>query len=123
MLIINVGGAFTNDRKINGRWNESEKIYTYMELFAIRQAVFRFLPLIPVTKHLRIMTDNSTSVSCINEQGVTHLPMCNNLTIKIWEICIKHFSYLSAGKPDIDFLATRLNKELERYESSLETGP
>ena len=69
-------GASTNDQTINGRWNESEKLLhvNELELLAIKHAVSSFLPLFPNMKHLRIMTDNSTSVSYINSKGVhTHL--------------------------------------------------
>ena len=87
-------GASANDQTINGRWNESEKLLhiNELELLAIKHAVSSFLPLFPITKQLRIMTDNSTSVSYINKQGGTHSPMCNKLTIEVWEICIQHVS-------------------------------
>ena len=64
-------GASTNDQTINGRWNESEKLLhvNELELLAIKHALSSFLPLFPNMKHLRIMTDNSTSVSYINKQG------------------------------------------------------
>ena len=92
-------GASTNDQTINGRWNESEKLLhiNELELLAIKHAVSSFLPLFPNMKHLRIMTDNSTSVSYINKQGGTHSPMWNKLTIEVWEICIQHLPHLSAA--------------------------
>ena len=82
--------ASTNDQTINGRWNESEKLLhiNELELLAIKHAFSSFLTLFPNTKHLRVMTDNSTSVSYINKQEGTHSPMCNKLTIEVWEICI-----------------------------------
>ena len=92
-------GGSTNDQTINGRSNESEKLLhlNKIELLAIKHVVYSFLPLFPNTKHFRIMTDNSTSVSYINKQGSTHSPMCNKLTIKVSEICIQHLSHLSAA--------------------------
>ena len=42
------------------------------------------------------MTDNSTSVSYINNQGGTD-SMCNKLTIKVWEIRIQHLSHSFAA--------------------------
>ena len=87
-------GASANDQTINGRWNESEKLLhiNELELLAIKHAFSSFLSLFPNTKHLRVMTDNSTSVSYINKQEGTHSPMCNKLTIEVWEICIQHLS-------------------------------
>ena len=43
------------------------------------------------------MTNNDTSMSHVNKQGGTQSPICNKLTTEIWEICIKHFSHLSAA--------------------------
>ena len=47
--------ASTNDQTINGRWIESEKLLhiNELELLAIKHAVSSFLPLFPITKHLR----------------------------------------------------------------------
>ena len=61
-------GASANDQTIIGRWNESERVLhiNELELLAIKHAVSSFLLLFPNTKRLRIMTDNSTSVSYIN---------------------------------------------------------
>ena len=116
-------------------------------MLAIKHAVSSFLALFPNTKHLRILTDNSTSVSYINKQGGT----------EVWETCIQHLSHLSAahipgkhnviadlashkfqdsaewmictdildklcsifGIPDIDLFESRLNKQLEHYASWL----
>ena len=70
-------------------------------MLAIKHAVYSFLPLFPNIQHFRIMTDNSTYVSYINKQGGRHSPMCNKLTIEVWEICIQHLFHLSeAHIPD-----------------------
>ena len=66
-------------------------------MLAIKHTVSSFLPFFPNSKHLRIMTDNSTSVSYISKQRGTHSPMCNKLTVKVWGICIQHLSHLSAA--------------------------
>ena len=66
-------------------------------MLAIKHTVSSFLPFFPNSKHLRIVTDNSASVSYISKQRGTHSPMCNKLTIEVWEICIQHLSHLSAA--------------------------
>ena len=91
--------APTNDQTINGRWNESGKFLhiNELELLAIRNAVFSFLPLFLNSKHLSVIAVNTTYVSYIDKQGGTNSSMCNKVTIENWEICIKHLSHLSAA--------------------------
>ena len=64
-------GAHDKHHTINGRWTEGEtKLHiNVLELTAIKFAIFSLLPLQIGTKHLRVMTDNSTAISYINRQG------------------------------------------------------
>ena len=43
------------------------------------------------------MTDNSTESSYINRQGGVLSMLCNNVTIEIWEFCIRRGVYISAA--------------------------
>ena len=65
-------------------------------MVAITHAVFSFLPLFPNTKHLWIMTDDSTSVLRQQTRG-KNSPVYSKLAIEICEICIKHLPHLSAA--------------------------
>ena len=45
-------------------------------------------------KHVRIMIDNTTAVSCINHMGTSHSPSCNAMTQIIWQWCLDHDVWL-----------------------------
>ena len=59
------GGADNKHHTINGRWTEGEtKLHiNILELTAIKFAIFSLLPLQIGTKHLKVMTNNSTAIS------------------------------------------------------------
>ena len=91
-------GAHDKHHTINGRWTEGgTKLHiNVLELTAIKFAIFSLLlPLQIGTKHLRVMTDNSTAISYMNRQGGIKSMLCNNVTIEIWEFCIKGCIHIS----------------------------
>ncbi len=85
-------------RKFGGRWNLEEQQYhiNVLELLAILyslKAVCRSLHDI----HLRVMTDNTTAMLCINNQGSVHSSECNNVVRQIWTWAIDRNIWLSAA--------------------------
>ena len=58
-------GAHDKHHTINGKWIEGEtKLHVnVLELTAIKYAVFSLLPLQIGTKHLRVITGNSTAIT------------------------------------------------------------
>lgn len=48
-------------------------------------------------QHVRILTDNTTAVACINHMGTSHSDSCNDLTATIWHWWINHNVWLSAA--------------------------
>ena len=71
------------------------------------------------------MTDNSTAISYINRQVGIRSMLCNNVTIEIWEFCIKRDAYISAahirGKENIIVdLVTREFQDSREWILSLE---
>ena len=68
-----------------------------LELTAIKFAIVSLLPLQIGTKYLRVMTDNSTTISYVNRQGRVRSMLCNNVTREIWEFYIKRGVYISAA--------------------------
>ena len=87
-----------SDTKSGGRWNaqEQEQHINTLELKAIW---FGILTLVKgmMNIHVRIMTDNTTAVACINKQGSTKSQTRNKLTRQIWEFAMKHNLWLSAA--------------------------
>ena len=47
-------------------------------------------------KHLRVMTDDSTAISCINSLRGIRSMLCDRVTTEVWEFCIKMSVYISA---------------------------
>ena len=92
-------GAHDEDQTINGRWSASEKTLhmNYLELLAIKLAIKSFLPHKVLVRHLRIMSDNSTTIAYINKQEGTKSTTCNQLTKDIWIICMDKGTHASVA--------------------------
>ena len=48
-------------------------------------------------KHVKIMIDNTATVGIINNMGTCHNPQCNDIAIKIWELCVHNNVWLTAA--------------------------
>ncbi len=81
-----------------GRWSreEQEEHINVLEIKAILltlQTLCHDLSRI----HVRIMTDNTTAMICVNKQGSTKSKTCNTWTRKIWNFVNERDIWLSAG--------------------------
>ena len=47
--------------------------------------------------HIRVMTDSSVAVACLNNGGSTKSPSCNEIATAIWFWCIRNNIWLSAA--------------------------
>ncbi len=67
--------------RYGGRWNNAEKQYhiNVLELMAILYSL-RAIGSDWHDLHLRIMTDNTTAMLCIQNQGSVHSYECNEIT-------------------------------------------
>ena len=92
-------GADDSSVTINGRWNEVERELhiNVQEMLAIKLALLSFLKYNDSITHVRIMSDNATSIAYINKQGGSKSMDCNDLSVEIWEICILHDVHISAA--------------------------
>lgn len=115
-------GAFcaTTGCKSAGGWSPIEKVnhINVLELLAIFMGLKTLCGEIQ-DKHIRVMCDNSTAVSYINEMGGTHSVECNKVAKTIWLWCIKKKIWLSScfvpGKRNIkaDTLSRKFNRNTE----------
>ena len=82
-------GAVMNDTSTGGRWSPSaaENHINCLELLA---ALFplKCLQSSLSGKHAKIMIDNTTAVSVINNMGTCHSDKCNSIGITIYEFCM-----------------------------------
>ena len=91
-------GAHDGEKDINGIWQfPTDNIHiNILELKAVKNALLEFLPR-HNTNHIRIMSDNNTTVSHINKQGGTKSRSCNTLAGDCWSLAISANSHLSAA--------------------------
>ena len=45
--------------------------------------------------HVKVLIDNTTAVSCINQMGTCHSEKLNCIVIEMWEWCIQHHVWLT----------------------------
>ena len=76
-------GPHDEDQTISGIWSDSEKT-NCLELLAIKLAIKLFLPRKVMVGHLKIMSDNSTTIAYINKQGGTQ--SCNQHVTNLLKI-------------------------------------
>ena len=114
------GAKIENGEGTGGLWskNESAKHINSLELLAVK---FSLMSLLHGSHdiHVRIMSDNTTVVSYINEMGGCKSPQCNGLAKEIWEWAMARNIWLSAahipGRNNVsaDALSRKFSMELE----------
>ena len=79
-------GTVMNDTSTGGRWSpsEAENHINCLELLAALFALKCFQSSLS-GKHVKIMIDNTTAVSVINNMRTCHSNKCNSTAVKIWE--------------------------------------
>jgi hypothetical protein len=91
-------GALCLGVRSGGLWLPEEKEFhiNYLELKAAFLGIKAFREQLE-GKHVRLMADNTTAVSCINHMGTSHSEPCNDMTFQIWSWCIDRNIFLSAA--------------------------
>jgi len=91
-------GRFYTNTKLSegGRWTPEENCMhiNYLELLAVLYSLRSHLHQVSDC-HVRVFTDNTVTMLCINQQGSTHSDDCNNISRSIWEWCIERNIWLS----------------------------
>lgn len=103
-----------------GLWSVAEKLHhiNYLEILAAWFTLKCFSTRLQ-KKHVRMLIDNTTAVSCINNMGTSHSEPCNEVTNKMWIWCMKHEIWISAahipGKMNVvaDFESRQVNWDAE----------
>ena len=92
-------GAVCNDIKTGGQWGLSEiptdNNINYLELKAVYLGLLSFRGEL-LNKHVRVQTDNSTTVAYINHMGGTRYDSCNSIARKLWELAKQCNMWLTA---------------------------
>lgn len=92
-------GAATSDSSTGGLWTveEAKEHINFLEMLAVFFALKSFSTLTH-GKHVKVMVDNTTTESTINQMGTSHSPKLNKLTKDIWDWCIKHDIWLTMAR-------------------------
>ena len=89
-------GNVMNNMSTRGHWTEYEakRHINYLELMA-----GYFDPKIDsvVGKHVKILIDNTTAVSVINNKGSSHNDQCDDVACDIWKLCEEKSIWLTAA--------------------------
>ena len=82
-------GAVMGAEKIGGRWSEAES-KNHINCLELMAAFFGLKAFCSSMKsiHIRIYSDNTTTVNDINSMGGTHSMECNSVAKDIWLFCI-----------------------------------
>lgn len=85
-------------KKTRGAWSNSEKEHhiNYLKLLALFLGLKLFFA-DTLDSHVRLMIDNSTSVSVINHMGTSHSSKLNALCQSIWGWALEQRLWLSAA--------------------------
>lgn len=102
--LIGWGAIVQNDTssetyaETGGRWTDIEKLnhINYLEILAIFHALKSFTVYLKNIEHVKILTDNTTAVSYINNKGGIKSKKCNEIAKIIWMWCIKQNIWLTA---------------------------
>ena len=91
-------GANLGTHRINGRWDETEAVLhiNILELMAVEIAILAFCKN-EHKKHVRLMIDNMTAVSYLQNMGGIKFPECNKLSRNIWKWAEIRKMWLSAA--------------------------
>lgn len=91
-------GAVCQTVSTGGLWShlEASEHINYLELFASFLGLKTFAQTKSDT-HIRLMIDNTSAVSIINNMGTSHSPKMNMVAKQLWEWCILHKLWISAA--------------------------
>lgn len=112
-------GMVCDGQKAGGRWTNDEKKnhINVLELMAIHFALQSLSDKI-MNKHVQILSDSSTAVCYVNNMGGVRSPACNDVSRKIWLLCMEKNAWVSCahipGKLNAaDEPSRRFNDQLE----------
>ena len=91
-------GTVMGEEKKGGRWTETESNnhINCLELMAVFLGL-KALCINMTSVHIRISSDNTTTVNYINSMGGTHSMECNSVAKEIWLFCIQREIWISAA--------------------------
>ena len=90
-------GAVFENKRTGGPWEEVEVTSLHInirEMLAVYFAIRSFREMFR-GKHIKVHSDNTTTVQVTNKMGSTHSIECNSTAQLIWQFCRKHDIWLT----------------------------
>ena len=81
-----------------GQWKEYERMHI---IVLERKAAFvriRIKPSYRSYNHIRVMSDSSAAIACINNKADIKFNKCNEIAKEIWLCCFKNNSFISLAQ-------------------------
>ena len=100
-------GAVCGDLETGGRWNDNEKDLNInaLELLAVEYGLKSFKSQV-AGKHVKILTDNTCTVTYVKNMGGSKSMLCNSIANRIWCWCEEENVWLTIahipGKINVD---------------------
>ena len=113
-------GAISGNSKTQGLWSKPE-INCHINILELRAVELALLSLLRHTtnQHIRILSDNVTTVTFINAFGGCKSKECNHIARRIWLWTISKHNWLSATH-QAGHLNTIADKLCRHFEDSIE---
>ena len=103
-------GAVSGTSSASGHWSLVEMSYhiNVLELKAVDFGLRALLQNV-FKAHIKVLSDNTTTVACINKMGTTRSKDCNKVAQDIWNWVIAHGNWLTASH-----IPGRVNTEADK---------
>ena len=90
-------GATVGHSTTSGLWSSTEAI-EHINVLELKAVLFGIASLLSYSKncHIKILSDNTTTVYCINNMGTLNSSKCNEITKSIWQWAIPRNNWLTA---------------------------
>ena len=91
-------GCYCESGRTGGHWT-SEEAEQSINVLELKAALFALRTFASEKKgiHLRLMSDNTTAVACVNKMGTNHSRLCNAVAKDIWLFCKERNIWVSAA--------------------------
>ena len=90
-------GASMGNVSTGRAWLPDEKLM-HINVLELKTILLALKPFVKTShKHIKIMSDNTTAIHCINKMGTSNSMECHHEVLKIWKWAIIHKNYLSTA--------------------------
>ena len=91
-------GCSLQDLPTGGQWTpeEASEHIIFLEIKAVLLGLQSFGDKV-ADRHVKVLIDNTTAVSCLNQMGTCHSEKLNNIVAEFWAWRIQHGVWITAA--------------------------